>query len=779
MTESSPSPPPLPAPPAMTAPPSENSQALQAPLDGDAVATQRRRRKRPTSDRAPARTLRGLRSAARRSAVYDEKLLDEIIRIQIEDGSDGGYRRPRRSPWREIDVEAQIASSLGFPPDSLIEEEIESNVVPTLGGVDQANYIVVRNHIVARWRANVSVWLAPAHAMESIRSEHRALVTSAYGFLLEHGYINSGLAPAIKEAGWRRPGSSSTRGNVVVVGAGLAGLAAARHLLSLGFKVAVLEGRLRPGGRVLTKTMAAAGVAAAADLGGSVLTGINGNPLAVLARQLGFPLHKVRDHCPLYRPDGAAVDAAIDGAVEAAFNQLLEKVCKLRETMAEELSTIDVSLGTALEAFRTVHAVAETAEERMLLSWHLANLEYANAALLSDLSMTFWDQDDPYDMGGDHCFIPGGNGRFVKALAENLPIFYGKKVRRVQYGSDGVMVYTGGGEVFRGDVALCTVPLGVLKKGEIEFTPELPAEKAAAIRRLGFGVLNKVALLFPFDFWGGEIDTFGTLTAEERRRGEFFLFYSYAAVAGGPLLVALVAGESAVEFEGMCPATAVKRVMDTLRRIFSVKGIQVPEPVQVVCTRWGADEFAYGSYSYIAVGSSGDDYDVLAESMGDGRVFFAGEATSRKYPATMHGALLSGLREAANISRTVRIRSSSVSEVKRGEVVFDVEEFFKDPDAAFGGFSVLYDPGSGEPGSLSLLRLGFRERKLEAGSGVLYAVVSRKEVEELAAMDRDADRLSLLARRSGTKLVGRKGLGVSGEALISRIATARKSKSVD
>ena len=98
-------------------------------------------------------------------------------------------------------------------------------------------------------------------------------------------------------------------------------------------------------------------------------------------------------------------------------------------------------------------------------------------------------------MGGDHCFIPGGNEKFVRALAEDLPIFYGRTVECVKYGSDGVLVCAAGQE-FRGDVALCTVPLGVLKKGDIEFVPELPQRKKDAIHRLGFGLLNKVAILY-------------------------------------------------------------------------------------------------------------------------------------------------------------------------------------------------------------------------------------------------------------------------------------------
>lgn len=71
----------------------------------------------------------------------------------------------------------------------------------------------------------------------------------------------------------------------------------------------------------------------------------------------------------------------------------------------------------------------------------------------------------------------------------------------------------------------------------------------------------------------------------------------------------------------------------------------VCEGAQAVCTRWGQDPMAYGSYSSLSVGClGGEEYDMMAENLG-GRVFFAGEATTRKYPATMHGAFHTGLRE--------------------------------------------------------------------------------------------------------------------------------------
>lgn len=332
------------------------------------------------------------------------------------------------------------------------------------------------------------------------------------------------------------------------------------------------------------------------------------------------------------------------------------------------------------------------------------------------------------------------------------------------------------GQVFRADMALATVPLGVLKEDSIKFDPELPPQKRDAIKRLGFGLLNKVAMLFPHDFWGGEIDTFGHLTEDSSRRGEFFLFYSYSSVSGGPLLVALVAGESAIKFEKSSPVENVERVLNVLRGIFSPKGIDVPNPLQVICTRWGSDKFTYGSYSYVAIGSSGDDYDILAESIGDGRVFFAGEATNRRYPATMHGALLSGFREAANISRAAR-RRSIIPEAEKFNVTveaLDLDALFQNPDLSFGNFSVLYDPASDSPDSISLICVRCDERKSGSDSIFLYGLVVRNHVTELHDVSGDEDRLKLLHQNYGTKLVGRNELGCLGEALIARIKASRK-----
>ncbi|KAJ8551680.1 hypothetical protein K7X08_021695 [Anisodus acutangulus] len=699
---------------------------------------------------------------------------------------------------KEATTEALIALTAGFPADSLTDEEIEAGVVSVVGGIEQVNYILIRNHIITKWRENVSTWITKEMFVDVIPKHCSALLDSAYNYVVSRGYINFGVAPAVNG---RIPAEPS-KPSVIVIGAGLAGLAAARQLMLFGFKVTVLEGRKRAGGRVYTKKMEGGNKVAAADLGGSVLTGTLGNPLGLLARQLSYTLHKVRDKCPLYRVDGKSVDQDLDHKVEVAYNLLLEKASKLRQLMGEVSQ--DVSLGAALETFRQDYDDSMNEEEMGLFNWHLANLEYANAGLISKLSLAFWDQDDPFDMGGDHCFLPGGNGKLVQALAENVPILYEKIVYTIRYGTDGVQVVAGG-QVFEGDMALCTVPLGVLKGGSIKFIPELPQRKLDGIKRLGFGLLNKVAMLFPYVFWGTDLDTFGHLTDSSSSRGEFFLFYSYATVAGGPLLLVLVAGEAAHKFETMPPTDAVTKVLQILKGIYEPQGIEVPEPIQTVCTRWGSDPFSLGSYSNVAVGASGDDYDILAESVGDGRLFFAGEATNRRYPATMHGAFLSGLREAANIAHHAKVRTTSSKVEKKPSknahsYACVLDDLFREPDLEFGSFSIIFAKKSSDPESPAILKVTFSGPQTRNHDGIrpdrhlsnkllfqqlqshfnnqhelhVYTLLKKQQALDLREVrGGDEMRLHFLSEKLGVKLVGRKGLGPNIDSIIASIKAER------
>ena len=165
---------------------------------------------------------------------------------------------------------------------------------------------------------------------------------------------------------------------------------------------------------------------------------------------------------------------------------------------------------------------------------------------------------------------------------------------------------------------------------------------------MGFGTLNKVILSYRIRFWDVKRALFGFVNDDLRRRGEFFLFWS---LYDTPTLVALVAGEAAVALEtGFVDEDIVRACHNTLRRIF---GQEIEEPVESSVTHWGGDPFCQGSYSSVAPGASGNSYDVMATPLFDAedpKLFFAGEHTIRNYPATLHGALLSGLREATKIA---------------------------------------------------------------------------------------------------------------------------------
>ena len=96
---------------------------------------------------------------------------------------------------------------------------------------------------------------------------------------------------------------------------------------------------------------------------------------------------------------------------------------------------------------------------RRLFDWHLANLEFANASLLKNISLMHWDQDDPHDLPGAHCFAAGLNGQWIRELTKNVPIFYNSVVEKIKRFQDGVQVVTPD-RVYAADAVVVTVPLG-------------------------------------------------------------------------------------------------------------------------------------------------------------------------------------------------------------------------------------------------------------------------------------------------------------------------------
>ncbi|MFI9202312.1 flavin monoamine oxidase family protein [Streptomyces sp. NPDC053048] len=428
------------------------------------------------------------------------------------------------------------------------------------------------------------------------------------------------------------------RTETLVVGAGMAGLRAARELDRAGHGVIVLEARDRVGGRLWTSEWQGLRI----DLGASWIHGVDDNPVAALAREAGAATALYDVGTLDYADQAGTVSYAADGRrltpeetrqlstdLTAAGAELYELAGRAApgESLAAGLPAVLHVGGLGLRrSRRVVEAFSRMTED----DWGAGIGELALAAMA-------WGKD--YE--GEEVVFPRGYGQLTDHLAQGLDVRLGHPVDRVEHGSDGVIVHTDGHGTFTADRVLLTLPLGVLKAGTVTFAPALPEPKRAAVERLGMGVYDKLYLLFPEAFW----DDCDIVRQEDTPHGAFANWFSLRHVLGAPVLAALHGGPVARRLESLDDASVVREALTALRGIY---GDAVPEPVAHRLTRWAADPYARGAYSFPATTTLLGDHDTLAEPVGES-LYFAGEATSTDHSSTVHGALLTGLREARRI----------------------------------------------------------------------------------------------------------------------------------
>lgn len=426
--------------------------------------------------------------------------------------------------------------------------------------------------------------------------------------------------------------------DTIVVGAGIAGLTAARLLARAGQRVVVLEARDRIGGRVHSERAAGR----VTDLGASWIHGITDSPVHVATRALGMPeveftmgsFQAGGRPVAYYGPDGArlseAAAARFIADVAAGDVRLAETIAGIAPGASYADAVEEMLAGTGWDAER-----AERVREYLR---HRTEEQYG--AWITDLDAHGLDDDA---VEGDEVVFPEGYDRLATGLATGLDIRRDTPVAAVTWDpAAGVTVRAASGQAWTADRAVVTVPVGVLKSGDLAIDPPLPDPVAEALGRLEMNAFEKVFLRFPERFWDAGV-------AAIRRQGEagqwWHSWYDVTAAHGEPTLLTFAAGPCAREIREWPEERVVGSVLAALREIY---GDAVIEPAASHVTHWQDDPWSHGSYAYMTVGSVPADHEVLAAPVG-GVLHLAGEATWQEDPATVTAALCSGHRAAERI----------------------------------------------------------------------------------------------------------------------------------
>ncbi|KAM0944743.1 putative non-specific polyamine oxidase [Dioscorea sansibarensis] len=474
---------------------------------------------------------------------------------------------------------------------------------------------------------------------------------------------------------------------VVIVGAGISGLTAAHRLHTTNpdlFDLTILEAGERIGGRIHTSKFAGDRI----EMGATWIHGIHGCPIYEIAKKINAlddPRSTVNDlnndnPTIVVAESGSVVDASISKPISALFTSLMKTV---------DSGGLPASAGPGVGSYLrrgldTFLANSHSPDSSLSGEWTVEAMQEAVFALKENVLRVNSSADDLDDLGlndeyqdfsGEHIVINKGYSRITEHLAAGLPpgtIQVGRKVRLIEWCSNGgdtllakapVRVVLEDESVESADHVILTVSLGVLKEGlkeeakagvSLRFDPGLPSFKEDTIRRLGFGVVDKLFAELDHE---GEFPFMELVFHPRGHVGKIPWWMrrspSIWPINGGSRVVyTWFVGKEAEEVEKLTEDDVISGLRATLKGF----GVHNSSVRGVTWTKWGSDPLFMGSYSFVAVGSSGDDMDLMAEPLPRGgpqeslapplQLLFAGEATHRTNYSTTRGAYFSGIREA-------------------------------------------------------------------------------------------------------------------------------------
>ncbi|XP_074031044.1 spermine oxidase isoform X2 [Leptinotarsa decemlineata] len=457
--------------------------------------------------------------------------------------------------------------------------------------------------------------------------------------------------------------------SVVIIGAGIAGLSAAQRLVHCGISnFTILEATERPGGRIHSCWLGDV----IAEMGAQYIDGACvGNPIYNLAAQEGLlqaPLKTVDPSKGIFcTSDGRAIDTPISMMAFHVFKHIEHEAASLFNMgCTKDHGSLQNFLGLRIQ--QELQKFPE--DRRYDVSRIMYGLTNAlRARIGDDLSRVSADNfGSIINIPGGHVCLPFGYVGILAPLMKELPessLKFGKPVGLIRWGAvqsrnkgPRAVVQCCNGEEFCADYVIITVSLGVLKEhGDKLFCPALPANKIEAIKALGYGSVDKVFLDYerPFWVWSNGSIRFAWSQDELHNRTDWTKGLSAVEEVEGSkhVLCAYISGPEAIVMENATDEEVAEGITKVLRQFTG--DASLPYPSTVFRSKWASDPYFCGSYSYMNLNSNvGHQCDLSCPVPGacdpvPPILLFAGEATCAGHHSTVHGARLSGIREAERI----------------------------------------------------------------------------------------------------------------------------------
>jgi monoamine oxidase len=430
--------------------------------------------------------------------------------------------------------------------------------------------------------------------------------------------------------------TKNTTVDVVVIGAGMAGLTAARALSEAGLKVLVVEAQDRIGGRIWTRHVGDEAIELGAEF-------VHGRPpeLWALIDEAGLETYE-RNGSQVCFEDGALNDCG--GEINAVFEPL-EKL--------EKFNGPDMSFAEYLDREQT------PMEERGRIIGYVEGFNAADHREVSVASLGAQQKAEDANGSGHNYRLRGGYDQLPRYLSERITelggrVLTGTPVKEIRW-EDGSVEVVSDLWSFNAPHAVVSLPLAVLQSGKVKIVPP-PRQILEAAERLRMGQVQRFTLLFAEKFWKGlapqpALDEMSFLFAFTEMPPVWWTAHPEASNtitgwAGAPRSAALA---------GLDAKTLGDKACATLARMFGLRKQKIHGLLKGCYTHdWQHDRFSLGAYSYVATGGL-DASRRMTEPVAD-TLFFAGEHTDiTGHWGTVHAAMRSGLRAAEQVlSRAIR-----------------------------------------------------------------------------------------------------------------------------